>query len=130
MIRHDILGRGIYLYNEGELIKRHEELDDLVEFDINSFSEEEALKKVGYKLIDSIMDVYSVYGTTEHSTIDAEIKTSLKGIRYIIDVNIDEDACYYILVKDNLRDYLAILAMLQPLAIHKKMVQENASHHS
>ncbi|WP_459871859.1 hypothetical protein [Halomonas shantousis] len=124
-MRSDISGRAIYLYIDGELVQRHNELDELIEFDIDCLNEEEALKKAGYRIIDTLDQAYTVYGTTEHSSASHTIKNRLEGIRYIVDVNTDNDACYFILVRDNLPDYLAVLAMLQPLLVHKKGVQES-----
>ena len=51
---------------------------------------------------------------------------ALEGVRYLIQVDTDPRSHFIVLVEDSLTDYLDVLALLQPLAIHKRMAAETA----
>ncbi|MDH1508506.1 hypothetical protein N5I28_01880 [Pseudomonas mosselii] len=68
------------------------------------------LKTMGFHLWDDAKDVYRHY----QRSADTSFK-QLPGVLHVFDVQAHDGVIDYILVSDHLPDYLAVIAMLEPM---------------
>lgn len=128
MFRDDVPGCGVYRHTDGRLVKQSNTLAELLHGDRNEAPEtlESFLREAGYIAYETVEDVYTVYAPAEGAVLSDTFRHALEGVRYLIQVDTDPKSHFFVLVDDSLVDYLDVLALLQPLAIHKRMVAESA----
>ncbi len=129
MFRDDVPGCGVYRHADGKLIKQCNTLDELLHGEVYASPPtlETFLKDAGYTPYEAINDAYTIYAPKPGSTLDRPFKEAFEGVRYLVQVTTDPKAQFFVLIADSLLDYLEVLGWLQPLAIHKRMVAEQAS---
>lgn len=126
MQRDDVPGWGVYRHSDGKLVKRCNTLGELVHEDPSSepLTLSAFLDKAGYAVYETVEDAYTVHVATGESQRDEAYRSALDGVRYLIEVMTDPQASFYVLVDDNLAEYLIVLDLLQPLATHKRWAAE------
>lgn len=129
MFRDDVPGCGVYRHADGKLVKQCNTLGELLHgrFYSSTPALDDFLTDAGYAPYETIADAYTIYAPVPGSTLASPFREAFEGIRYLVRVDIDPKAQFFILVADSLLDYLEVLERLQPLAIHKRMVAENAA---
>ncbi|HET8790996.1 MAG TPA: hypothetical protein VFM75_07265 [Modicisalibacter sp.] len=129
MFRDDVPGCGVYRHADGKLVKQCNTLGELLhgQFYSSAPSLDTFLADAGYMPYETVTDAYTLYAPITGFTLASPFKEAFEGIRYLVQVNVDPKAQFFVLISDSLLDYLGVLEMLQPLAIHKRMVAEDAS---
>ncbi|WP_136064286.1 hypothetical protein [Modicisalibacter radicis] len=127
MFRDDVPGCGVYRHTDGRLVKQSNTLSELLHGERTAASEtlEGFLDEAGYTAYETVENVYTVYAPEEDAELSDAFRHALEGVRYLIQVDTDPKAHFFVLVDDSLVDYLDVLALLQPLAIHKRMAAES-----
>lgn len=126
MFRDDVPGCGVYRHTDGRLVKQSNTLAELLHGDRASAPQtlESLLDEAGYTAYETVQGVYTVYAPVEDTVLGDAFRHALEGVRYLIQVDTDPKSHFFVLVDDSLADYLGVLALLQPLAIHKRMAAE------
>lgn len=129
MFRDDVPGCGVYRHTDGKLVKQCNTLGELLhgQFYSSPPTLDTFLADAGYAPYETITSTYTLYAPIPGFTLTSPFKEAFEGIRYLIQVNADPKAQFYVLISDSLLDYLGVLELLQPLAIHKRMVSEDAT---
>lgn len=128
MFRDDVPGCGVYRHSDGRLVKQSNTLAELLHGDRTGAPEtlKDFLSEAGYTAYETVEDVYTIYAPVEDAVLSDAFRHALEGVRYLIQVDTDPKSHFFVLVDDSLGDYLDVLALLQPLAIHKRMAAESA----
>ncbi|AKA25498.1 hypothetical protein [Pseudomonas chlororaphis] len=101
----------IYTVENGQLKRVAELLEEYSGQEWNDgWDSDDYMKSMGFHLWDDVNEVYSNYQRSADST-----NKRLPGILHIFDVQAHGDVIDYILVSDHLPDYLAVVAMLEPM---------------
>ena len=126
MFRDDVPGCGVYRHTDGRLVKQSNTLAELLHGDRASAPEtlDNFLNEAGYTAYEAVAGVYTVYAPVEDTVLGDAFQHALEGVRYLIQVDTDPKSHFFVLVDDSLADYLSVLALLQPLALHKRMAAE------
>ncbi|MBZ9557115.1 MULTISPECIES: hypothetical protein [unclassified Modicisalibacter] len=126
MLRDDVPGWGVYRHSDGKLVKRCNTLAELVHEEPTNepMSFSAFLDKAGYRPYETVADAYTVHVSTGEALPNDAYRTALEGVRYLIEVKADTQSGFYVLVDDNLTEYLIVLDLLQPLATHKRWVAD------
>ncbi|SDL79225.1 hypothetical protein SAMN05661010_02569 [Modicisalibacter muralis] len=129
MFRDDVPGCGVYRHSDGKLVKQCNTHGELLhgQFYSSTPTLDAFLADAGYTPYETIADTYTVYSPIPGFTLASPFKEALEGIRYLVQVNADPKAQFFILISDSLLDYLSVLELLQPLVMHKRMVAEDAA---
>ncbi|MDW5376611.1 hypothetical protein R6258_06730 [Halomonas sp. HP20-15] len=127
MFRDDVPGCGVYRHTDGRLVKQSNMLVELLHGDRASAPEtlERFLREAGYTAYETVKGVYTIYAPVEGAILSDAFRHAFEGVRYLIQVETDPKSHFFVLVNDSLVDYLSVLALLQPLAIHKRMAAES-----
>ncbi|MBA6065690.1 MULTISPECIES: hypothetical protein [Pseudomonas] len=101
----------VYTVENGQLKRVAEALDEYSgqEWE-SSWSCDDYFGAMGFSLWDDARDVYAQY-----QRAPAVVGAPLPGISYLFHVHAHGDVMDCILVRDSLPDYLAVVAMLEPL---------------
>lgn len=129
MFRDDVPGCGVYRHADGKLVKQCNSLNELLhgEYSPAPVALDTFLGDAGYAPYEAVAGAYTIYAPIPGFTLASPFKEAFEGIRYLVQVDADSKAQFFILVADSLLDYLEVLDLLQPLAIHKRMVAEDAA---
>lgn len=127
MFRDDVPGCGVYRHTEGKLVKQCTTLAELLhgEFYSSPPDLETFLEDAHYAPYETVENVYTVYAPIEGARLESPFREAFDGVRYLIRVHTDPKAQFFVLVADSLLAYLEVLELLQPLAMHKRMVTQN-----
>lgn len=103
----------VYTVENGQLKRAAEDLEDYTsqEWD-GQWGVDDYIRSMGFTLWDDAKDVYGHYQRGPKTR-----NKFLPGIHYLFHVEAHGELMDYILVSDHLPDYLAVMAMLEPLRL-------------
>ncbi len=109
----------VYKFNSGALQRVGEDLGELVPaYLVDTPELHAAMMAVGFLLSDDIDGAVLIY---RRAPAVSGVHY-LPGVRWVFDVSVDGEAIDWVLVGDSLPDYLALLALLQPVIARRREI--------
>lgn len=116
----------VYIVENGQLKRVAEQLEEYSGKDWgDTWDGDEYLKSMGFHLWDDAKDVYRQYQRGVETSSEL-----LPGIVHIFDVQAHGDIVDYVLVGDHLPDYLALVAMLEPMRTRDAELRKDVAANS
>lgn len=111
----------VYEFNQGKFERVAEAIDELLKGRaIRWEGVDELMAQLRFMPHDDVPNVYVSYRRRQADGSSTKLADWKRDVCWVFEVTVAEDGIDFVLVKDSLPDYLALLAALEPLVQRRK----------